>query len=117
MRINQATGFRKVTSEYFSEDTIPIHPNVIKNIANVELFYTHDEDYEDCLGLITLMEKGGENLHRLLRYEIPTIAQRRSLAIELRTGVGNLPANLGGRADRAGFFGRQVFKNSRLIFF
>jgi hypothetical protein len=84
VRINQATGFRKATSEYFSEDTIPIHPNVIKNIANVELFYTHDEDYEDCFGLITLMEKGGENFHRLLRYEIPTIAQRRLLAIELR---------------------------------
>jgi hypothetical protein len=87
VRINQPTEFRKATKEDFSEDSIPIHPNVIKNIANVELFYTHDEDYEDCLGWITLMEKGEHNLHFLLRNEIPTIAQRRLLAIELRKGL------------------------------
>ena len=87
VRINQPTGFRKATKENFSENSIPIHPNVIRNIANVELFYTHDEDYEDCLGWITLMEKGEHNLHRLLRNEIPTIEQRRSLAIDLRRGL------------------------------
>ena len=87
VRINQPTEFRKATKDDFSEDTIPIHPNVIKNIANVELFYTHDKDYEDCLGWITLMEKGRDNLHHLLRNEIPTIAQRRLLAIELRKGL------------------------------
>jgi len=88
VRINQPTGFRKATKDDNWEDTIPIHPNVIKNIANVELFYTHDEDYEDCLGWITLMEKGDEqNLHRLLRKKKLTIEQRRLLAIELRKGL------------------------------
>jgi len=80
-------GFRKSTEDDNSEDTIPTHPNVVKNIANIELFYTHDEDYEDCLGWITLMEKGEHNLHYLLREEKLTIEDRRLYAIELRKGL------------------------------
>ncbi|CBY41705.1 unnamed protein product, partial [Oikopleura dioica] len=87
VRINQPTGFRKATKEDHLEDSIPINQNVIKNIANVELFYTNDEDYEDCLGWITIMEKGKENLHQLLRRGVLTIAERRKYAIELRMGL------------------------------
>ncbi|CBY31702.1 unnamed protein product [Oikopleura dioica] len=38
---------------------VPIHENVVKNFANVELFLIGDDNEEDCLGWITILEKWG----------------------------------------------------------
>ena len=48
---------------------MPKHENVIKNFVNVELFHKEDSKKEDCLGWITIMEKAGEDLRKVLKEE------------------------------------------------
>ena len=54
---------------------------------NVEFFHEKDEDKEDCLGWLTIMEKAGDNLRKLLREEKINIKARRKIAWGIKNGI------------------------------
>ncbi|CBY43496.1 unnamed protein product, partial [Oikopleura dioica] len=55
---------------------VPVHENVIRNFANIEIFDSGDEKEEDCLGWITIMEKCDGNLREKLKSGNPTLDER-----------------------------------------
>ena len=59
---------------------MPKHENVITNFVNVELFHKVDSGQEDCLGWITIMEKGEEDLRKILKEEKIEIVERKKIA-------------------------------------
>ena len=60
---------------------VPVHDNVIRNFANMELYGKGDENKEDCLGWITIMEKCESNLREKLKRGNPNLDQREKIAI------------------------------------
>ena len=66
---------------------VPIHENIVRNFANVEIFDDGDEYEEDCLGWITIMEKCKGNLHKALRSGTPTLEERKNIAKGIRAGL------------------------------
>ena len=66
---------------------VPIHENVVRNFANVEIFHAGDENEEDCLGWITIMEKCDGNLRQALRNGSPTLEERKKIAKGIETGL------------------------------
>jgi serine/threonine protein kinase len=66
---------------------IPKHENVIKNFVNVELFHKKDKNQEDCLGWITIMERAGEDLRKILKEEKIGIEERKKTAEGLLNGI------------------------------
>jgi tRNA A-37 threonylcarbamoyl transferase component Bud32 len=59
---------------------------VIKNFVNVELFHKKDKNQEDCLGWITIMEKAGEDLRKILKEEKIGIEERKKIAEGIANG-------------------------------
>ncbi|CBY12417.1 unnamed protein product [Oikopleura dioica] len=69
---------------------VPIHANIVKNFANVELFQIGDENEEDCLGWITILEKCDGNVRTELKNESLKLEERKKLAIGLEAGFDYL---------------------------
>jgi serine/threonine protein kinase len=65
---------------------MPKHENVIANFVNIELFHKKDSKNEDCLGWITIMEKGGEDLRKILKEEKIGIEERKKIAEGIKNG-------------------------------
>jgi len=72
------------------QNQIPKHENVIKNFVNIELFHKDDSNQEDCLGWITIMEKGGKDLRTILKEEKIEIEERKKIARGILEGVNYL---------------------------
>ncbi|CBY40616.1 unnamed protein product [Oikopleura dioica] len=69
---------------------VPIHENVVKNFANVELYQIGDDNEEDCLGWITILEKCDGNIRTQLKNESLDLEERKKIAIELDEGFNYL---------------------------
>ena len=69
---------------------MPIHENVVKNYANVELFQIDDENEEDCLGWITILEKCETNVRNDLKNENLDLEERKKIAKGLKNGFDYL---------------------------
>ena len=69
-----------------NENQIPKHENVIKNFANVEIFHKNDKNQEDCLGWVTIMERAGEDLRKILKEEKVGIDERKKIAKGIANG-------------------------------
>ena len=74
---------------------IPVHDNVIKNYANVELYFTIDD--KDCIGWVTIMELCDSNLRDELKKtkegEELTLEARKTIALGVKEGeeyLGNI---------------------------
>ena len=65
---------------------MPKHENVIANFVNIELFHKEDSKNEDCLGWITIMEKGEEDLRKILKEEKIEIEERKKIAKGIKNG-------------------------------
>ena len=76
--------------KYGNQNQIPKHENVIKNFVNVELFHKKDKNQKDCLGWITIMEKAGEDLRKILKEEKIGIEERKKIAEEINNGFNYL---------------------------
>ena len=59
---------------------------MIKNYANIELFRKTDLKTEDCIGWITVMEKGEEDLRSLLKENKLDLDQRKKISKEIFYG-------------------------------
>ena len=68
------------------QNLMPKHENVIKNFVNVELFHKKDSKNEDCIGWITIMEKGGKDLRKILKEEKIGIEERKRIAEGIKNG-------------------------------
>ena len=66
---------------------VPIHENVVRNFANVEIFDAGDKNEEDCLGWITIMEKCETNLWEKLKNGKPTLEERKKIAKGIQAGL------------------------------
>ena len=53
---------------------------------NVEIFHKNDKNQEDCLGWITIMEKAGEDLRKILKEEKIGIEERKKIAEGILNG-------------------------------
>ena len=73
-----------------NENQMPKHENVITNFVNIELFYKEDLKQEDCLGWITIMEKGGKDLRKILKEEKIGIEERKKIAKGIKNGINYL---------------------------
>lgn len=69
---------------------MPVHENVIRNLANIEIFDVNDEREEDCLGWVTIMEKCDKNLRTLLKNENVGLEERKKIAQGLLAGFDYL---------------------------
>ncbi|CBY38949.1 unnamed protein product [Oikopleura dioica] len=65
---------------------VPVHKNVIRNFANIEIFDSGDEEEEDCLGWITIMEKCDGNLREKLKNGNATLKERKKIATGIKSG-------------------------------
>jgi serine/threonine protein kinase len=54
--------------------------------VNIELFHKADSKEEDCLGWITIMEKGEEDLRKILKKEKIEIEERKKIAEGISNG-------------------------------
>ena len=80
-----ATGYDE---KYPDDDSVvPVHDNVIKNFANMEIYDAEDENKEDCLGWITIMEKCDRNLREKLKKGNPTLEERKKIAKGIEAGL------------------------------
>ena len=66
---------------------VPIHENIIRNFANIEIYDSGDDEKEDCLGWITVMEKCDGNLREKLKNENPTLKERIKIATGIKSGL------------------------------
>ena len=71
---------------------MPKHENVIENYVNIELFYKEDLKKVDCIGWVTIMEKGGGDLRKILKEEKIEIGERKKIAGGIRKGIKYLGA-------------------------
>ena len=69
---------------------MPIHENIVRNYANVELFKIDDENEEDCLGWITILEKCDRNVRTELKNENLDLGERKKVAVGLQNGFDYL---------------------------
>ena len=69
---------------------VPIHENVVKNYANVELYQIGDDNEEDCLGWITILEKCDRNVRNELKNENLDLEERKKIAEGLENGFDYL---------------------------
>ncbi|CBY13855.1 unnamed protein product [Oikopleura dioica] len=69
---------------------VPVHDNVIRNFANIEIFDSGDAEEEDCLGWITIMEKCDGNLRETLKNGSPNLDERKKIAIGIKSGLDYL---------------------------
>ena len=72
--------------KFGNQNQIPRHDNIIKNFVNIELFHKEDVKQEDCIGWITIMEKGEEELRQILRNENIGIEDRKKIAEGINNG-------------------------------
>ena len=66
---------------------VPVHENIIRNFANIEIFDSGDKEEEDCLGWITIMEKCDGNLREKLKNGNPTLDERKKIATGIKFGL------------------------------
>ena len=69
---------------------MPLHKNVIRNYANVEIFYNDGSKQEDCVGWVTIMEKAGEDLRKVLKNGAIQIGDRKKIAGAIGDGFSYL---------------------------
>ena len=72
---------------------MPIHENVIRHYANVELYDSGDVNEEDCLGWITIMEKCEGNLREKLKKDELDLEERKKIARGILSGLRYLDNN------------------------
>ena len=65
---------------------MPIHENVVRHYANVEIFNSGDENEEDCLGWISIMEKCDGSLREELERDNFDLKERKKIAKGLKSG-------------------------------
>ena len=65
---------------------MPIHENVVRHYANVEIYDVGDEKEEDCLGWITIMEKCETNLRTKLESDNLDLDERKKIAKGIQSG-------------------------------
>ena len=65
---------------------MPIHENVVRHYANIEIFDSGDKNEEDCLGWITIMEKCDGNLRTKLENDDLELEIRKKIAKGLKSG-------------------------------
>ena len=85
--------FEKATDGRFCEDdkgVVPVHENVIRHYANVELFYAGDSKEEDCVGWITIMEMADGSLRPKLKEEKLNLEERKKIARGIKAGLDYL---------------------------
>ena len=66
---------------------MPIHENVVRHYANVEIYDSGDENEEDCLGWITIMEKCDGNLRKKLKNDNLELEERKKIAKGMISGI------------------------------
>ena len=66
---------------------MPIHENVVRNFANIELFHVCDDNEEDCLGWITILEKCDSNLRTELKNGSLDLHERKTIAKGIEAGI------------------------------
>ena len=66
---------------------VPVHENVIRNFANIEIYDSGDGEKEDCFGWITIMEKCDGNLREKLKNGNPTLDQWKKNATGMKSGL------------------------------
>jgi len=69
---------------------VPIHKNIVKNYANIEIFQIDDENEEDCLCWITILQKCETNLRNKLKNENLDLEERKNIAKGLKNGIDYL---------------------------
>ena len=69
---------------------VPVHENIIRNFANIEIFDSGDKEEEDCLGWISIMEKCDGNLREKLKNGNPTLDERKKIATGIKSGLNYL---------------------------
>ena len=69
---------------------VPVHENVVRNLANIEIFDSGDSKEEDCLGWITIMEKAHGNLRKQLKEEKLDLDERKKIANGIVAGLDYL---------------------------
>ncbi|CBY39015.1 unnamed protein product, partial [Oikopleura dioica] len=69
---------------------VPVHENIIRNFANIEIYDSGDEEEEDCLGWISIMEKCDSNLREKLKNGNPTLKERKKIATGIKSGLNYL---------------------------
>ena len=70
-----------------NDQTAPIHENVVRNFANIEIFDCDDENKEDTLGWITIMENCESDLQRALKLESLNLDERKKIANGIVSGL------------------------------
>ncbi|CBY10866.1 unnamed protein product [Oikopleura dioica] len=69
---------------------VPVHENIIRNFANIEIYDSGDEKEEDCLGWISIMEKCDGNLREKLKNGNATLKERKKIATGIAYGLDYL---------------------------
>ncbi|CBY15060.1 unnamed protein product [Oikopleura dioica] len=87
-RTHLISDFEKATKNR-SDDAlvVPVHENVIRNFANIEIFDSGDKEEEDCLGWISIMEKCDGNLREKLKNGNATLDERKKIATGIKSGL------------------------------
>ncbi|CBY11880.1 unnamed protein product [Oikopleura dioica] len=89
-KTNLISDFEKADDGLFTRGddkaVVPIHENIVRNYANVELFQIGDEKEEDCLGWITILEKCDGNIRTELKNEKLDLEERKKIAVGLQIG-------------------------------
>ena len=78
---NLGSEFKKAIDQEDEDNSqIPFHDNIVRNFANIELFHSCDQDYEDCIGWLTIMEKCDQDIRPLLKENKLDFLSRMSIA-------------------------------------
>jgi len=80
--------FEKATDD--EEDdalVVPIHENIIRNFANIEIYDSGNKKEDDCLGWITIMEKCDGNLREKLKNGNLTLKERKKITTGIKSGL------------------------------
>ena len=95
LSISTILDFKRAEDKDKSKDgkEMPLHKNVIRNYANVEIFYNDGSKQEDCVGWITIMEKAGDDLRKVLKNGTIQIGERKKIAGEILDGLNYLWKN------------------------
>ena len=90
MRLFDLDFEKAVDGERNDKAVVPIHENVVRNFANVEIFHICDDNEEDCLGWITILEKCDGDLRNELKNENLDLEERKKIARGIQAGIGYL---------------------------